>query len=74
LNTSKFVPEALRGLTDAELAIKVLEGHCAECYAQPFAYADMVHYPWCTKTHRDPMNRYRTEYYKRQNDENTNSR
>lgn len=55
----RIIPEKLRGLSDADLAIKVLEGYCAECFAEPLHYGDYIHYPWCSKRKvRDPMGRY----------------
>lgn len=59
------MPERFRGLSEAELAIKVLEGYCGECYGQPWKDgSDSVHYPWCPKRPKSwPMDRYSEEYY-----------
>lgn len=73
MSTNRYIPKELRGLNEAEVAIKVLEGYCAECYGEPYKDGDSIHYYWCSyypwPQNEDPMGRYTPEYYKRIDDE-----
>lgn len=47
-----FIPNEFRGLSKAELAVKVLEGYCSGCYGAPWKDGSSVHYPWCARYRR----------------------
>lgn len=60
-----FIPEKFRGLNEAELAVKVLEGYCSDCYGAPWEDGGSVHYPWCTRRQYAPQPRFLAEYYQK---------